>query len=118
MMDGRTLQYADIMLEPVGLRKVTGLGTGDTGIQYDYFDSIVSRNGNCLVEPYKIKNQTGAVGYVALYHMDAVDRTANIYGKISGKRYYGDYIKALFALLGYAFAERNLKGYCVRNSLS
>jgi len=108
-MDGRTLQYADIMLEPVELSEVIGLDTGDTGIQYDYFDSIISRNGNCLVEAYKIKNQTEAVGYVALYHMDAVDGTANIYGKINGKRYYGDYIKALLALLGYTFTERNLK---------
>ena len=42
-MDGRTLQYADIMLEPVELSEVIGLDTGDTGIQYDYFDSIISR---------------------------------------------------------------------------
>ena len=35
-MDDRTLQYADITLEPACLRGMLGASTGDTGIQYDY----------------------------------------------------------------------------------
>lgn len=108
-MDGSVLRYADITLEPVDLRDMVEFDTGYTEIQYDYFDSIVSRDGNCLVEAYRIGNQTGTVGYAVLYHMDATNGTADIYGKISGKQYYGDFIKAFLALLGHAFTERNLK---------
>ena len=45
-MDDRTLQYADITLEPASLRGMLGASTGDTGIQYDYFDSIALRDGD------------------------------------------------------------------------
>lgn len=111
-MDDRMLRYADIMLEPMDLGGIVGYGADgahDKGIQYDYFDSIVPKDGGCLAESYKIRNQTESVGYVALYHIDSVNGIADIYGRINGKRYYSDFIKAFLALLGHAFMERNLK---------
>lgn len=112
-MDGRTLRYADIMLEPVGLGEMIEYGTDDTGIQYDYFDSVAPKDGDCLAEPYKIINQTGTVGYVALYHIDITNGTADIYGRISEKRYYSDFIKAFLALLRHAFTERKIEKLCL-----
>lgn len=108
-MEDKTLRYADITLEPTGLGGTMGFDSGDTGIQYDYFDSTVLDGVDCSAEAYMIKNRTEAIGYVALYHIDAVNQTADIYGKISEKRNYGDFIKAFLALIGHAFTERNLK---------
>lgn len=103
------LRYADITLEPAGLGEMVGFGTGDAEIQYDCFDSVAPRDGDSLAEAYRIGDQTGTVGYVALYQIDAANGTADIYGKISEKRHYGNLIKAFLALLGHAFTERSLK---------
>ena len=108
-MDGRTFRYADIMLESVDISGMIEFDTGDTGIQYDFFDCTALSCGNSPDEAYIIKNQTEVVGYAALYHIDAANQTADVYGKINEKRYYGEFIKALLALLEYAFMERCLK---------
>ena len=79
-MESKTLQYANIRLESVNPSEMIALDTGDTEIKYDYFDSMI---------------------------LDKYDNS--LYGKINGKRYYGDFIKALLALLKYAFSEMRLK---------
>lgn len=108
-MDDRTLRYANITLESAGLNGMLEFDTGDTEIRYDYFDSIVSNGGNRPAEVYKIKNQLDVIGYIALYYIDTANQTADIYGKINGKRYYGDFIKAFTALIEYAFRGLKLK---------
>ena len=108
-MDERTLRYADITLEPACLGGMLGFGTGDTGIRYDCFDSIAPREGDGLAEAYRIRSQREAIGYMALYHMEADRHTALIYGKISGKQYYGDFVKSFLALMGHAFTGLGLR---------
>lgn len=110
-MDDRTLQYADITLEPACLRGMLGASTGDTGIQYDYFDSIALRDGNGPPKAYRIRNQMAAIGYIVLYHIDAANQTAYIYGKISERQYYGDFVKAFMAMTGHAFTGVGLKKF-------
>lgn len=108
MMKNNILQYADITLESIEPNQIIEFDAGDTVIQSDYYDGAIS-GGDRLVEIFRIKNQTESIGYASLYHLDFVNRTANIYGRISRNQYYGDFIKALLALLEYAFANLHLK---------
>jgi hypothetical protein len=108
-MMNKIFQYADITFESVRPAEIMEFDIGDTEIQYDYFDSIISRNDNCSSRIYLIKKQTEIVGYVAVYCMDFLNRTACIYGKVRSTRDYGDLIKALLALLEYAFVDLRLK---------
>jgi len=107
-MKNNILRYADVTLESIDPNQTIEFDAGDTGMQYDYFDSAIS-GGDRSVEIFRIINQTESIGHVALYRLDFLNRTANIYGTISRNQYYGDFIKALLALLEYAFTNLHLK---------
>ena len=108
-MESKTIQYANIRLESVNPSDMIALDTGDTEIKYDYFDSMILDKYDSLLYFFRICKQTEFIGYVTLYNLDLVNQTANVYGKIIRKCYYGDFIKALLALLKYAFSAVNLK---------
>ena len=108
-MENKALQYANIRLESVNPSEMIAIDTGDTEIKYDYFDSIILDKYDNSLYFFRICKQTEFIGYVTLYNIDCVNQTANVYGKINRKRYYGDFIKALLALLKYAFSEICLK---------
>lgn len=108
-MIAKTLHYADIVLMPENTIDFLEFVSGDTGIQYDYFDSVNSYENHNLIKSYSISNPRETVGYIALYNFDSLNCTANIFGKIRCKQNYGDIIKAFLALLRYAFSELKLK---------
>ena len=107
-MKNNILRYADVTLESIDPNLINEFDVGDTVIQSDYYDSAIS-GGDRSVEVFRIKNQTEPIGHAVLYRLDFVNRTANIYGRINKNQYYGDFIKALLALLEYAFTNLHLK---------
>lgn len=108
-MSNQTLQYADIMLESVNMIDIIKFDIGDTEIKYDCFDDVISNYNDSSIEIYRIYRQSANIGYVSLYNLNFNNFTANLYGKISSKQYYGDLIKAFLVLLKYAFTKLHIK---------
>lgn len=115
-MNRGPLHYANVMLMPATINKLLLLPSEDADIKYDFFDYVISNNIDSATIAYMIHNPTSVIGYVALYCYDSINRTANIYGRITNRTYYGDFVKAFIALLKYAFIELRLNKltFCYR----
>lgn len=103
--------YNDIIVEPSNNNSVCNVNIEDSGIIFDFFDTIVESHllkENSL-QLFAIRYKQSFIGYVALYNIDKYNKSADIYGVISAKRYFGHLIKAFLSLMEYSFNKLELE---------
>lgn len=109
MVDNLTSKYNDIsLMKTKNLNEVTDLfNSNNADIKYDYFNFYINTHSSDT-NVFVIKNKSAAIGIIALYNVDMINKTASIYGFIIEKMYYVDLLKALISSMNHAFTDLHL----------
>ena len=98
-------KYKDITLEKSNYDNVKDINCNDTEIKYDWFDCYAQESE--ATEIFSIIKNASSVGYIAMYNKDDINKSISIYGKVSAKQYFGDFLKAILSVMAYIFTSLN-----------